>query len=222
MTVDLRCYLVTSGAGRDTVQTAAEAAHAGAGIIQVRAKTISAAQLLDLTLAVAQAVAAANPQTRVVVNDRVDIAMAARQRGAGVHGVHLGQDDLPVTDARALLGDDAILGLSAGTLEQVRQADQHHNILDYIGVGPFRPTPTKDVGRTPLGVAGYPTAVAATRLPVVAIGDVTPQDVAELSGTGIAGVALVRAIMQAAQPGHVVQEVLAAWQLQGTNAGGKH
>lgn len=215
MNIDLRCYLVTSGTDRDTVHTAAEAAQAGAGIIQVRAKTISAAELLDLTVAVAEAVAAVNPQTRVVVNDRVDIAITARLRGAAVHGVHLGQDDVPVTDARALLGGDAIVGVSAGTLEQVRQVDQHRKILDYVGVGPFRPTPTKDSGRKPLGLAGYPTVVAATQLPVVAIGDVTPQDVGELCGTGIAGVALVRAIMQAAQPGRVVQDVLAAWQPEG-------
>ena len=212
MNTDLRCYLVTSGTGRSTVDAAAQAARAGAGMVQVRAKDTSAAELLELTVAVAEAVAAAGPETRVVVNDRVDIALAARQRGAAVHGVHLGQEDLPVTDARALLGGGAIIGLSAGTIDQVREADQHHNIVDYLGVGPFRPTPTKDSGREPLGLAGYSQVVAATRLPVVAIGDVTPQDVGQLSGTDIAGVALVRAIMEAQQPGRVVHDVLAAWQ----------
>ncbi|GAA4115016.1 thiamine phosphate synthase [Enteractinococcus coprophilus] len=211
MNLEFRCYLVTSGTDRSTVDTAAQAARAGAGMVQVRAKKTSAAQLLQLTVAVAEAVAEANPQTRVVVNDRVDIAMAARQRGAAVHGVHLGQEDLPVTDARTLLGGEAIIGLSAGTLEQVRQADQYRKIIDYLGVGPFRPTPTKDSGREPLGLTGYPRIVTATQLPVIAIGDVTPQDIGELAGTGIAGVALVRSIMQAAQPGRVVHDVLAAW-----------
>lgn len=222
MNIDLRCYLVTSGTGRNTVHTAAEAARAGAGMIQVRAKAAPAVELLNLTVAVAEAVAEANPQTRVVVNDRVDIAMAARQRGGAVHGVHLGQEDVPATDARILLGSEAIIGLSAGTLEQVRQADQHRKIIDYVGVGPFRHTPTKDSGREPWGLAGYPRVVAATQLPVVAIGDVTPQDVTELSGTGIAGVALVRSIMQAAQPGRVVHDVLAAWQPEGPGSNRQH
>lgn len=218
MQLDLRCYLVTSGTSQGTVDAAAEAARAGAGMIQVRAKDIPAAKFLHLTLAIADAVAAANPQTRVVVNDRVDVALAARQRGAAVHGVHVGQDDVPVTDARALLGSEALIGLSAGTLEQVRQAEQHREVIDYLGAGPFRLTPTKDSGREPLGLTGYPKVVAATQLPVVAIGDVTPQDVESLSVTGIAGVALVRAIMDAAQPGLVVRDVLAEWNIshQGT------
>lgn len=218
MQLDLRCYLVTSGTSQGTVDAAAEAARAGAGMIQVRAKDIPATKFLHLTLAVADAVAAANPQTRVVVNDRVDVALAARQRGAAVHGVHVGQDDVPVTDARALLGSEALIGLSAGTLEQVRQAEQHREVIDYLGAGPFRLTPTKDSGREPLGLTGYPKVVAATQLPVVAIGDVTPQDVESLSVTGIAGVALVRAIMDAAQPGLVVRDVLAEWNIshQGT------
>jgi len=212
MQIDLRCYLVTSGSGQGTVDTAAEAARSGAGVIQVRAKDAPAAEFLHLTLAVADAVAAANPQTRVVVNDRVDVALAARQRGAAVHGVHVGQDDVPVTDARALLGSEALIGLSAGTFEQVRQAEQHREVIDYLGAGPFRLTPTKDSGREPLGLTGYPKVVAATQLPVVAIGDVTPQDVEALSVTGVAGVALVRAIMDAPQPGRVVSDVLSAWQ----------
>lgn len=212
MQIDLRCYLVTSGTGPGTVDTAAEAARSGAGMIQVRAKDAPAAEFLHLTLAVADAVAAANPQTRVVVNDRVDVALVARQRGAAVHGVHVGQDDVPVTDVRALLGNEALIGLSAGTFEQVRQAEQHRKVIDYLGVGPFRLTPTKDSGREPLGLTGYPKVVAATQLPVVAIGDVTPQDVQALSVTGIAGVALVRAIMGAPQPGRVVSDVLSAWQ----------
>lgn len=206
--LDLRCYLVTSGTGRHTVDTAAQAAAAGTGIIQVRAKDISATDLLDLTLAVADAVHQARSTTRVVVDDRTDVALAAIQRGAHVHGVHLGQDDLPVRDARAMLGPDAIIGLTTGTLELVQQAELLAETIDYIGAGPFRATPTKDSGRPPLGVEGYPELVAATQLPIVAIGDVTPDDVGALSNTGIAGVALVRAIMGAKDPGAVVSQVL--------------
>lgn len=156
MNLDLRCYLVTSGSGYDTINAAAEAARAGAGIIQVRGKDLSTAELFSLTCAVADSVHTTNPQTRVVVNDRVDVVLAARDAGVPVHGVHLGQDDLPATNARAVLGTEAIVGLSAGSLELVRQADTHREAIDYLGVGPFRPTPTKGTGRQPVGSGQLP------------------------------------------------------------------
>ena len=205
---DLTCYLVTAGGSRRTVEVAAAAAGAGAGIVQVRAKDLSAAGLLELTLAVARAVGRASAATRVVVDDRCDIAFAAMRAGANVHGVHLGQDDLPVADARALLGPRAVIGLTTGTLELVRAAQEVAGLIDYVGAGPFRPTPTKDSGRPALGVEGYPPLVAATSLPVVAIGDVRPADARALAGTGVAGVALVRAIMNAPDPAGAVREVL--------------
>jgi thiamine-phosphate pyrophosphorylase len=209
--LDLRCYLVTSGTDRRTVEVAAAAAAAGAGVVQVRAKEASAAELLELTLAVAGAVRAARPATRVLVDDRPDVAFAARERGAAVHGVHLGQDDLPVADARALLGPGAVIGLTTGTLDLVRRAEAQRDLLDYIGAGPFRPTPTKDSGRPPLGVDGYRELAAATALPIVAIGDVTAADTPALAATGVAGVALVRALMGAPDPAGVVREVLAGF-----------
>ncbi|HEX7349379.1 thiamine phosphate synthase [Brachybacterium sp.] len=206
---DLRCYLVTSGTSRRTVEVAAAAAAAGAGVVQVRAKEATTAALLELVLAVAEAVRAANPATRVLVDDRTDVAAVARRRGAAVHGVHLGQDDLPVADARELLGPEAIIGLTTGTLDLVRAAEGLRDHIDYLGAGPFRRTPTKNSGRSPLGVEGYPPLVSASSLPIVAIGDVTPADAAALGLTGVGGVALVRAIMEAPDPAAVVREVLA-------------
>ena len=210
MTLDLRCYLVTSGTSRRTVETAAAAAAGGAGMIQVRDKQASTAELLELTCAVAAAVHRARPSARVVVDDRADVAFAARRLGAEVHGVHLGQDDLPVASARAMLGPEAIIGLTTGTLETVRGAEELQELLDYVGAGPFRPTPTKDSGRTPLGVDGYRSLVAETGLPVVAIGGITAQDVPSLAGTGIAGVALVRELMDADDPERAAREIVSA------------
>ena len=210
MTLDLRCYLVTSGTSRRTVETAAAAAAGGAGMIQVRDKQASTAELLELTCAVAAAVHRARPCARVVVDDRADVAFAARRLGAEVHGVHLGQDDLPVASARAMLGPEAIIGLTTGTLETVRGAEELQELLDYVGAGPFRPTPTKDSGRTPLGVDGYRSLVAETGLPVVAIGGITAQDVPSLARTGIAGVALVRELMDADDPERAAREIVSA------------
>ncbi|MDU1417556.1 MAG: thiamine phosphate synthase [Cutibacterium avidum] len=192
MTLDLRCYLVTSGTDRHTVETAGLAAGAGAGMVQVRAKTLATRDLLSLVLQVGEAVRRANPETRVVVDDRADVAWAAMRARGNVHGVHLGVEDLPVRDARAMLGPDAIVGYTTGTLDLVRSAEPLADALDYLGAGPFRPTPTKDSGRPPLGVEGYPAVPA-------------------LATTGVAGVAMVRAVMAADDPAAVVTEAIKAF-----------
>lgn len=212
--IDLRLYVITSGADQSVPAKAAAAAAAGAGVVQVRAKDLTDRALLELVGAVAEAVARANGTTRVVVDDSVAVARAAMLRGCHVHGVHLGQDDLPVPDARRILGPDAVIGLTTGTLDLVRDSSRVADDVDYLGAGPFRLTPTKDSGRPPLGLTGYPPLVAATRLPIVAIGDVTPEDVGDLAGTGVAGVAMVRAVMAAADPGAVVRACLSRWEAQ--------
>lgn len=177
----------------------------------MRAKDASAAELLELTSAVAEAVASANPATRVLVDDRADVAYAARLAGAPVHGVHLGQDDLPVRAARRLLGPDALIGLTTGTLALVEASRDLADVVDYLGAGPYRRTPTKESGRPPLGASGYLPLVSATSLPIVAIGDIREDDVAALAETGVAGVAVVRAVMDAPDPGDAAARLLAAW-----------
>ena len=205
--LDLRCYFITGHSSHEQiVETARQAALGGAGMIQVRSKPISARALYDLGLAVVTAVRSVNPSTHVLIDDRVDIALALQPHG--VAGVHIGQDDLDPRVARELLGPDAIIGLTTGTLSLVEDANQYADVIDYIGAGPFRTTPTKDSGREPLGLAGYPELVAASELPVVAIGDVTVDDVADLAATGVDGVAIVRGIMNAADPRAYVEQVL--------------
>lgn len=196
-TVDLRCYFVT-GQGPDVVERARAAAAGGAGVIQVRSKPISARDLYTLAREVAASVHEVSPDARVLIDDRVDVALALR--GQGVAGVHLGQDDLDVRVARELLGPDAVIGLTTGTMELVQAANEHKDAIDYIGCGPFRATPTKDSGRSLIGLDGYPALAAASRLPMVAIGDVTADDAADLARAGVDGCAIVRGIMHADDP----------------------
>ena len=198
--LDLRCYLVTGSPPERVVDVAAAAARGGAGVVQVRSKPISARALTALTQAVARAVAVANPTTRVLVDDRADVAALLMRRGENVHGVHVGQDDLDVRDVRRLLGPKAIIGLTTGTMELVRAVEPVSDVIDYVGCGPFRATPTKESGRAPLGLAAYPELVAACPVPMVAIGDVTVDDAADLAATGVAGAAIVRGLMNAADP----------------------
>lgn len=208
--LDLRCYVVTgNGSQDDIVVTAAQAAAGGAGVIQVRSKPIGAGQLLKLAEKVSLAVAEANPATKILIDDRVDIAAILMRRGLPVHGVHVGQSDILVTDARQLLGPDAIIGLTTGTAELIQQANEYADIIDYVGAGPFRPTPTKDSGRAPIGLEGYPQLVELSKLPIVAIGDVQPADVAALASTGIAGVAMVRAFIEAPSATELAQQIIA-------------
>jgi len=205
--LDLRCYLVTGAPYEKVVDVAAAAAAGGAGVVQVRSKPISVRDLTALAIEVAAAVQKANPATRVLIDDRVDVA-AALMPEHNIHGVHIGQDDLDPRLARQVLGKDAIIGLTTGTLPLVQQANEYANVIDYIGAGPFRPTPTKDSGREPLGLEGYPALVEASRVPVVAIGDVRAEDAADLAATGVAGVAIVREFMNSADPRATARQVL--------------
>lgn len=205
-TPDPRCYFITGRGSRDhIVDVARRAVAGGARMVQVRSKPITARDLYALTEAVTLAV---GETAHVLVDDRVDIALALRHRGLPVHGVHVGQDDLHVRDVRALLGEDAIIGLTTGTRTLVEAANEHADVLDYIGAGPFRPTPTKDSGRPPLGLEGYRELVELSQVPVVAIGDVTADDAPALADTGVAGLAVVRGLMESDDPTRYVQRLL--------------
>ena len=127
--IDWRCYLITAGTSRATVERAAAAAAAGAGVVQVRAKDATTRELLELSTMVARAVADLAPNTRVLVDDRADVAWAARRAGEPVHGVHVGWDDLPPRDVRALLGPDAIIGLTTGTSALVKAAEELADVI---------------------------------------------------------------------------------------------
>ncbi|SER86543.1 thiamine-phosphate pyrophosphorylase [Propionibacterium cyclohexanicum] len=161
------------------------------------------------------------------MDDRADVAFAAMRRdigpwgttaeavamdsvrpGAPADGVPLGATDLPVRDAREMLGPDAIIGFTTGSAGLGRDAQRDAVVIDHLGAGPIHPTPTKDSRRAPRGTTGHPELVRARSLPTVAIGDMTPPDLPELTRTAIAGVAMVRAIIPAADPRAVLGSML--------------
>ena len=185
--LDLNRYLVT---GEPPLETVRAAKHATC--IQVRSKPISARELYQLTEAIAGII---QPHQTLLVDDRVDVALALRARGVRVDGVHIGQDDLPVADARALLGADAIIGLTTGTRQLVEESNKIAHLIDYIGTGPFRPSPTKQSNRPPLGIDGLRELAELSAVPTVAIGDITPEDCPAIRTTGVAGIAMVRAFV---------------------------
>lgn len=215
-------YLVTDGDladrhGTGVLGVVRAAVHAGVRTVQVRDKHASARDLLALTVAVATAV---GDRAAVVVDDRLDVALAARHAGHPVAGVHLGQSDVPVTAARALLGPDAHVGLTANTPEHLADAARlPSGTVDLLGVGVVHPTATKADHPPALGHDGFARLARATDLPCVAIGGVTLDDVPGLRAAGAAGVAVVSGICAAPDPGAAAAAYVAAWDAAGAHAG---
>lgn len=197
----LPLYLVTDTrqCGPRTVAAVAAAAVAGGvTVVQVRDKEASTRELLHLLMAVADAVGNVVP---VLVDDRVDIFLAARAAGARVAGVHVGQSDLPVELVRTLVGPEAIVGLSAATGLEVRAAHRlTEGTVDYLGVGAIHATATKTDHPRPLGVDGFGALIGSSTLPCVAIGGITRADARPLRDAGAAGVAVVSAVCEADDP----------------------
>lgn len=190
----------------DRFAVADAALRAGAPVVQVRVKDGGDRTVLDLVRRV-QAVAATTGAT-VLVDDRVDVALAA-----GADGVHVGVDDLPVAACRRLLGAGAVVGASARDPERARVCEAAG--ASYLGVGPAHPTTTKAGLPPPFGPAGVAVVAAAVAIPVVAVGGVTPARVAPLLAAGASGVAVVSGIGAAADPGAATEAYLAALDREG-------
>ncbi len=140
---------------------------------------------------------------RLIINDRVDVAKLV-----GAAGVHLGQDDLPVAAARSLLGPTAIIGFSTHNLDQVTAAARAA-VADYIGFGPIFPTTSKERLDPLQGLAGLRHIRPHIRLPIVAIGGITEAQAAEVLATGADAVAMIGAIVRAADATAAVRGLLA-------------
>jgi thiamine-phosphate pyrophosphorylase len=186
--------------GRDALHIATLAIRAGAPVVQLRVKGVSDRELYDLGLRLVNV--CAERGAVCLVNDRVDIALAI-----GAHGTHLGADDLPVAAARRLAGPEHIIGGTAR--EPVRAAALVAEGADYLGVGPAYATSTKDGLPEPLGPAGIGAVARAVGVPVIAIGGVTAERVAELRAAGAHGVAVVSEVSDAADPAAATRRLLA-------------
>jgi thiamine-phosphate pyrophosphorylase len=181
-----RLHLVTGARPLATVRAAVQVAAPGELAVQVRVEDdVTDREAYELTLAV---LAVCRPAgVLCLVNDRLDVAVAADADGA-----HFGADDLPVAAARTVLGPAAVLGATCRNPADGRAAVAAG--ATYLGVGPAYATSTKDGLPPPIGPAGIGAVAAAVDRPVIAIGGVTPERVAELRGAGAYGVAVVGAI----------------------------
>jgi thiamine-phosphate pyrophosphorylase len=174
------------------------AADGGADTVQFREKRpMPTAWLMT---AARDLVAALRPRgLRVIVNDRVDVAVAACTDGA-----HLGHDDLDAVSARRLLPAGSLLGITANSLKEARALPKER--IDYLGVGPIFGTRSKPNPAPTLGLSGLAEIVNAVGIPVIAIGNITPDDVADLFAAGAYGLAVLSDVVLHADPAARVAE----------------
>ncbi|PYO70391.1 MAG: thiamine phosphate synthase [Gemmatimonadetes bacterium] len=200
----LRLMVLTDAAllkGRDAVDVCRRAVSGGATMIQARLKSAPARELAAL----ARALVSALP-VPVLVNDRVDVALAV-----GAAGAHLGQDDPPLDALRPRLPPGFILGLSVGSREEADRVAAWP--ADYWSVGPCFPTATKPDAGAPLGTAGFAALArrAPAGVPVIAIGGITAERAAALAAADAAGVAVTAAVFGASDPAAAARALRAAF-----------
>lgn len=190
----LRLILVTDRAltcGRDLQDVVTAAVQGGVTCVQLREKQLGSADFLAQALALKALLAPRN--IALVINDRVDVALAC-----GAQGVHLGQSDMPVEDARRLLPPNVFIGWSVETMiDVVRSAALP---VDYLGVSPIFATLTKTDTKAPWGLQGLQQVRAASVLPLVAIGGLHAGNALDVLRAGADGLALVSALCSAQDP----------------------
>lgn len=179
------------------------AARGGAWAVQLRDKTATDAELVPLARALGAELRALG--VRLIVNDRLEVALAAK-----ADGLHLGQGDGDPVAARARLGPGRLLGLSIETEAQCAAIPP--GVVDYVGAGPVRATATKPDHAPPLGLAGLARIAARSPVPVIAIGGLGPGDASALRRAGAAGMAVVSAVMHAPDPEAATRALLREWE----------
>ena len=185
----LRLYLVTNRY-QDSVESFLEkvetACRSGVTIVQLREKNLTTNQYYQLAKQVKEITDAY--QVPLIIDDRLDICLAV-----DAAGLHIGDDELPVSVARQVLGPEKILGVTAKTVKRALEAEEGG--ANYLGTGAIFPTTTKENAPITL-ISTLKTICQRVAIPVVAIGGLTSENIDQLIGTGIAGVAVVRDLMQ--------------------------
>ena len=199
--VGFRLYVVSDRqqtAGRPLQEVIAAAARGGLGAVQLREKDLSGRDLYDLGVSLQETL---DPhQVPLLINDRIDVALAL-----DAAGVHLAGHSLPTRSARRVLGPDKLLGVSTHSLDAARQAAQEG--ADFVVFGPVFPTPSKLAYGPPQGLPRLAEVVRDVPVPVIGIGGITPANVPQVMQTGAHGVAMIRAVLAAPDPCAATQEL---------------
>ena len=198
--INLSLYLVTDKSDdvEKFLNTIEEAIKGGVTVVQIREKTAETLDFYNLALKVKEITS--KYDVPLIINDRVDVALAI-----GADGVHVGQSDMPCDVTRKLIGADKILGVSAATIDEAKKAQ--NDGADYIGTGAVFPTSTKD-DAPKITKQDLKEIVESIDIPVVAIGGISKDNAHELIDTGIAGLSVVSAIMSSDNPKKSSEELL--------------
>ena len=198
--IDLSLYLVTDNSDdvEKFLNTIEEAIKGGVSVVQIREKTADTLEFYNLALQVKEITTKYN--VPLIINDRVDVALAI-----DADGVHVGQSDMPCDITRKLIGEDKILGVSAATIEEAKKAERDG--ADYIGTGAVFPTKTKDDAPS-ITKENLKEITESINIPTVAIGGITLENASQLKDTGIAGLSVVSAIMSSDNPKKSSEELL--------------
>ncbi len=199
--IDYSLYLVTDSGlsrGRTTQHIVEAALRGGVTCVQLREKTCSTREFIIQALSIKDHLKRHN--VPLIINDRIDIAQAVN-----ADGVHLGQSDIPIEMAKAILKDSMIIGISAESLKDAVQAEKDG--ADYIGVSPIYATPTKTDSAPPLGLEGLREMRKSVKIPLVGIGGLNRENAGEVIKNGADGVAVVSAIVAANDPEKAAREL---------------
>ena len=199
MSLPRRLLCVITDEHADPVELARQALEGGAGMVQLRRKSASGRDLFHWALRIQEL--CREQEALFIINDRVDIALAMI-----ADGVHLGQQDLPAAAARALLGPDAIIGVSVSCEEEAAKAAEDG--ASYIGVGHIFPTFSKDKPTPPIGTAAIRPIRNAAQLPVIAIGGIDHDNAAEVIRAGASGIAVISAVSDSDDPAAAARELV--------------
>jgi thiamine-phosphate pyrophosphorylase len=185
----LKLYLITDRRflrGRSLNDAVEAAILGGVTIVQVREKDISSRQFYEISRSVKQVTDYYN--IPLIINDRIDVAQAV-----DAAGVHLGQSDLHMLDARKILGQGKIIGISAGNTAEAAEAES--NGADYVGIGAVYPTGSKSDADEPIGLGGLRNVVSSITIPSVAIGGINSGNARDILGAGVNGISVISAIL---------------------------
>lgn len=189
MEIDYGLYLITDRSflkGRSLKSVVEEAILGGVTLIQVREKNISTREFYNVALEVKEVTK--YYKVPIIINDRIDIAQAIN-----ADGVHLGQSDMHIKIARKILGEEKIIGISAGNVKEA--VDAERDGADYLGIGAIFYTGTKKDIETPIGIKGLKEVYNSVKIPSVAIGGINETNFKEVLSTGTNGISVISAIL---------------------------
>lgn len=205
MVVDYSLYLITDRdlvGGKDFYTSISQALQGGVTLLQVREKNAGSRLFYEIGLQLKKL--AAEFAVPLIVNDRLDVALAI-----DADGVHIGQEDLPLAVVRRIIGKDKLLGYSVSSPAEAIYGEKMG--ADYLGAGPVYPTGSKKDASADIGLTRLKAIKQSVSIPVVGIGGISPANLPQVKNTGIDGISVISAILCQADTGRAAKELLEIW-----------